>query len=157
MPLAKLAALAFIGTCGVANTPVHAAEFAAAVGRTGYGRCHMDVCSFFIIDRAVAVGSTSSGTLYAISGRGWDATYKMRGENDQHEYDRPPVSISKPAPFIDMVFCSKAKPIFFGFYDGKWNAEQLRPGDPDAVFGYNESTYQFYWAACHNHTTRDPY
>ncbi len=56
-----------------------------------------------------------------------------------------------------MVFCSKTKPIFFGFYDGKWNAQQLRPGDPDAVFGSVESTYQFYWAACHNHITRDPY
>jgi hypothetical protein len=157
MQPAKLAALALIWTCGVANTAVHAAEFAAAACRTSYGRCHMDVCSFFIIDCAVPVGSTSSGTLYAISGRGWDETYKMRGENDQHEYDRPPVSISKQAPFIDMVFCSKAKPIFFGFYDGIWNAEQLRPGDHDAVFGYNESTYQFYWAACHNHTTHDPY
>ena len=81
----------------------------------------------------------------------------MRGDNDKHEYDRPPISVSKSERFIDMVFCSKTKPTFFGFYDGKWNAEQLRPGDQDAVFGYNESTYQFYWAACHNHITRDPY
>lgn len=117
----------------------------------------MDVCSFFIIDIAVPVGSTAFGTLYAISGRGWEANYKMRGENDEHEYDHPPVSVGKPAPFIDMIFCSKTKPMFFGFYDRKWNAEKLRPGDSDAVFGYNESTYQFYWAACHNHTTHDPY
>jgi hypothetical protein len=117
----------------------------------------MDACSFFIIDHVVPAGSAAFGTLYAISGRGWEANCKMRGENDEHEYDRPPVNVSKQEHIIDMVFCSKTKPMFFGFYGGKWSGEQLRPGDPDAVFGYNESTYQFYWAACHNHITRDPY
>ena len=153
MRLTRLAATCLMSACGISSTAVHAAEFAAAVGRTGYGRCHMEECSFFIIDHVVPVGSTAFGTLYAVSGKQWEATYKV-GEN---EYDRPPISVSKPEQFIDMVFCSKTKPIFFGFYDGKWNAEQLRPGDPDAVFGAVESTYQFYWAACHNHITRDPY
>ncbi len=156
MRLTKLTALGLMSSW-FATTAVHGAEFAAAVGRTGYGRCHMGGCWFFIIEGVVPVGSTAFGILYAVSGKRWNASYKMHGDNDQHEYDRPPVSVSKQAPFIDMVFCSKTKPIDFVFYDGKWNAVQLRPGDPDAVFGYNESAYQFYWAACHNHITRDPY
>lgn len=33
----------------------------------------------------------------------------------------------------------------------------LRPGDENSIFGFNESAYQFYFAACHNHIMRDPY
>jgi hypothetical protein len=135
----------------------HAAEFAAALGKQGYGRCHMDVCSFFIIDESAPLGTSKLGTLYAVSQRQWDATYKMRGDNDTHEYDRPPVSISEKKASLSLVFCSKTKPYVFSFFGEKWRSYPLRPGDESSIFGVNEATYQFYFAECHNHIMRDPY
>ena len=133
-----------------------AAEFDAAIGKTGFGRCHMDGCSFFIIDAAVPVGAGKDGTLFAISARVWSAEYRMHGDNDTHEYDRPPVSVGEKTPELSMVFCSKVRPVSFYYGEGKWHSADLRPGDESAVFGYNESAYQFYYAACHHFITRDP-
>jgi hypothetical protein len=131
-------------------------EFDAAIGKVGYGRCHMDGCGFFIIDAAVPIGSTKNGTLFAISDRTWSAEYRAHGDNDDHEYDRPPISVSKQSPGISMAFCSKTKPVLFSFFDNKWNSTQLRPGDEAAVYGATESAYQYYYAACHHFITHDP-
>ncbi|HUB63043.1 MAG TPA: hypothetical protein VL996_01095 [Methylocella sp.] len=132
------------------------AEFDAAIGKLGYGRCHMDSCDFFTIDTAVPIASTKEGTLFAISDRVWSAGYKAHGDNDLHEYDRPPVSVGKQSSEISMVFCSKTKPVVFNYYDDKWNSVDLRPGDENSVFGATESAYQFYFAACHHFITHDP-
>jgi hypothetical protein len=131
-------------------------EFDAAIGKVGYGRCHMDGCGFFIIDAAVPIGSTKNGTLFAISDRTWSAEYRAHGDNDDHEYDRPPISVSKQSSGISMAFCSKTKPVLFSFFDNKWNSTQLRPGDEAAVYGATESAYQYYYAACHHFITHDP-
>jgi hypothetical protein len=93
------------------------------------------------------------GALFAVSYRGWDATY--RHTEDEREYDRKPVRVSKPENRISIVFCSRTDPVNFDFFDGKWNETPLRPGDDDAVFGANESSYTFYLAACHNYITKD--
>ena len=128
-------------------------EFAAAIGRMGYGRCHMDGCGFFIIDAVAPIGSSKNGALFAVSSRNWQAIY--RRTNDGHEYSRKPISASKPENTITLVFCSKTSPDILYFLDGKWQDAPLRPGDADAVFGANESSYTFYYAACHNLITQD--
>jgi hypothetical protein len=102
-------------------------EFDAAIGKTGYGRCHMDSCGFFIIDSAVPVGSNKDGTLFIISSRDWGAEYKVHGDNDEHEYDRPPVSVSKPVSSISMVYCSKTKPVTFDYYETEMAIERPSP------------------------------
>ena len=130
-------------------------EFAAAIGRQGYGRCHMDSCGFFIIDAAVPSGSGPKGILFSVSYRGWGATY--RRTDDGRGYDRKPISGSKPETRVSLVFCSKTNPVDFSFYEGKWHEMRLRPGDDQAVFGVNESSYTFYFAACHNYITKSPY
>jgi len=129
-----------------------AQEFAPAIGHTGIGRCHMDVCHFFVIEDAKPVGSTKEGTLFATASRQWANEYRM-----QDGYDRPPIKIGKPETDVSFVFCSKTKPVAFFFEDGamkttadRWTSFPLRPGDDNAVNGVNESVYMFYWAACHN-------
>ncbi len=120
------------------------------------GRCHMDVCNFFVIEDSKPVGSTKVGTLFALAAKSWENEYKARGENDDHEYDRPPVKTGKPETGVSFVFCSKTKPIEFFFSGGKWNSDALRPGDDAAMSGAEEYAYVFYWAACHNFISKDP-
>jgi hypothetical protein len=135
-------------------------EFAAAIGKTGYGRCHMDYCGFFTINAAAPIGSSKDGVLFAISETVWGAQY--RPTDDDHEYDHPPISVEKKEPSITAVFCSKTKPTIFDYVPDpttklpSWISSPLRPGDENAVFGYNESAYQFYYAACHRYITHDP-
>jgi hypothetical protein len=129
-------------------------EFAAAIGRQGYGRCHMDSCGFFIIDAAAPVGSGRRGTLFAVAYRGWGASY--RHTDDDQEYESKPINVSKPDSRLSLVFCSKTDPSEFYLVDGKWLETPIRPGDDQAIFGANESSYMFYYAACHNHITKDP-
>lgn len=132
----------------------HAAEYKAAIGKQGRGRCHMDSCDFFRLDSALPIKSTAHGTLYAVAFQSWSAEYKRT--DDDHEYDHPPISVEKPETKLNMIFCSKTQPMIFDYYDGKWHAGALRPGDESAVFGYNESAYLFYYAACHGTVTDDP-
>lgn len=137
--------------------PGHAAapvEFDAATGVEGFGRCHMDSCGFFMIDAVAPLASSKGGTLFMVGSRLWSASYKPT--NDDHEYDRRPVSIEPKTGQVSMVFCSKTDPVIFDYYDNGWHAADLRPGDESAVFGFNESGYQFYYAACHHFITKDP-
>ncbi len=69
---------------------------------------------------------------------------------------RQPIQVEKPAAKLNLIFCSKTRPVMFDYYEGAWHAGPLRPGDEAAVFGYNESAYLFYYAACHGYFTDDP-
>jgi hypothetical protein len=131
-----------------------AAEFNAVIGKEQRGRCHMDSCDFFKLDSVLPIKSTVRGTLYAIAFQSWSAAYK--NTDDDKEYDRPPISVEKPTAKLNMIFCSKTKPVMFDYYDEGWHAGALRPGDESAVFGFNESAYIFYYAACHGYVTDDP-
>ncbi len=146
----------FLSCFSLAAVRATAQEFAPAIGHTGMGRCHMDVCSFFVIEDAKPVGSTKEGTLFAVAAKQWENEYKARGDNDDHEYDRPPVKNGKPETAVNFVFCSKTKPVEFFFADGKWDSSPLRPGDDTVLSGAMEYAYMFYWAACHNFIAKDP-
>ena len=126
-----------------------AIEFEAGIGPTVHERCHMDNCGFATLQSSVPVATVRDGTLFALSGVGWGAEYEQR-QDDRDEYSFPPKSISPKKPFIWMAFCSKTRPYMFYFGEGSWQATPLRPGDDQAVFGFNESAYQDYWASCHH-------
>jgi hypothetical protein len=132
----------------------YGAEFDAAIGVEGSGRCHMDSCDFFIIDAVAPLGSSKRGTLFIVGSRLWSDGYKPT--EDDHEYDRPPISVGSKTSQISMVFCSKTDPAVLDYYEKGWHAGDLRPGDESSVLGFNESAYQFYYAACHHFITKDP-
>jgi hypothetical protein len=138
------------------STGARAQEFAAAVGHTGVGHCHMDTCSFFHIVDSKPVGSATNGTLYTVALQQWENEYRAKGENDDHEYDRAPITTGKPSISVSFVFCSKTRPLQFFFSEGKWDANSLRPGDEAAVSGAEEFAYVLYWAECHELITKDP-
>lgn len=144
-------ALALAG--GLATSLVtRAAEFEAGLNKTVHGRCHMDYCGFSIIRAAVPVATLPHGTLFAISADAWGAYYNPADQDggSEGEYDRPPIKTDPKKSVIYMVFCSKSRPYIFGYYDGKWDATPLRPGDDMAITGADESSYSDYWAACHH-------
>ena len=126
-----------------------AVEFEAGIGPTVHERCRMDTCGFATLQSSVPVAVLRDGTLFAISGVDWGAEYARR-QDDLDEYSFPPKSIGPKSSFIWMVFCSKTRPYMFSFYNGEWLATPLRPGDDQAMSGFNESAYQNYWASCHH-------
>lgn len=153
----RLVARAFaIGlTLGALAAPAVAAEFDAAIGKTGTGRCHMDNCSFFSIQTAIPVATVKDGSLFTISELSWSSDYKPRDDGD--EYAQPPLHTSPKTPDAYLVFCSKTRPMMF-FLDGpKWTGFALRPGDEQAIAGATESAYSSYWAACHHFIAKDVY
>jgi hypothetical protein len=157
MLVAVLLTFNFVYPAFAKDDGVGGAEFAAAIGIQAYGRCHQDTCGLFIIDQAAPLGTGKDGMLYVISGRGWEAIYRQHGVNDTHEYDRPPISTTKPSALMQMVYCSKSRPITFYYYENAWQWAPLRPGDQDAIFGAIESALQLYLAACHRFIVRDLY
>jgi hypothetical protein len=151
-----LFALLFLSCFLFVSPEADAQEFVSVIGHSGMGRCHMDICTFFYISDSKPVGSTKEGTLFAIATQQWENEYKARGEGDDHEYDRAPVTMGKPTTVIAFVFCSKTRPVEFFYSEGKWSSNALRPGDESAVSGAAEYAYVFYWASCHNFITKDP-
>ena len=123
----------------------------------------MDYCGFFTINAAAPIGSSKNpGAIhrYCLKLFGVHSTgLRMTITNT---IDHPPVSVEKKEPSITTVFCSKTKPTVFDYVPDpttkvpSWISSPLRPGDENAVFGYNESAYQFYYAACHRYITHDP-
>jgi hypothetical protein len=143
-------AFLFVPSRGIAQ------EFAAAIGQVAIGRCHMNDCSFFVLEDSKPVGSSKEGTLFAISAKSWESEYRSRGSKDEHERDVAPIKAGRHGPFVTFVFCSKTKPIEFFYRDSKWVADALRPGDSAAMSSAEEYAYVFYWAACHDSISRDP-
>ena len=138
-----LTSLLVIFTFCLQAQALRAQEFAPAIGRTGIGRCHMDTCSFFIIEDAKPVDSAKGGTLFAVATKGWQNEYKAQGDDDTHEYDRPPVKIGEPTVILSFVFCSKTRPIEFFYQGSRWASTRLRPGDERAMAGALEYAYVF--------------
>ena len=108
----------------------------------------MDYCGLSMIQVSIPVAILRDGTLFAISGQAWGENY---GPNlPREEYAHRPKSVDPKQPYLKMVFCSKVRTYMFGFYDGKWQTNALKPGDDDAISGADESSYQDYWATCHH-------
>jgi hypothetical protein len=135
----------------------HAEEYVAAVGQVAVGHCRADECSFFVIEDSKPVGSTSEGVLFAIAAKTWENEYRSRPGANDHERDRQAVKPGAHNPFVTFVFCSRTRPTEFVFRDNKWSADSLRPGDEPATNSAEEYAYVFYWAACHDVISRDPF
>jgi hypothetical protein len=126
-----------------ASSRANAQEFAAAIGQVAIGRCHMDDCSFFVIEDSKPVGSTKEGTLFAIAAKSWESECRGRGGKDERERDTAAIKAGRHGPFVTFVFCSKTNPIEFFYRDSKWLADTLRPGDAEAMSGAEEYAYVF--------------
>lgn len=147
LPVFALLAVAAASTAAhaqIKSIPPVSSEFGALMKKLVPTRCHMGSCGWFSIEDIAPVGSTPIGTLYAV------------GEHSFHAEWPRDVDYNVPMPKRDggmrvsMVFCSKTHPTTFGYYDGKWIAAGLQPGNEKAEFGYNESAYDEYFAVCHN-------
>lgn len=115
----------------------------SVIGQRIIGRCHMDGCSWFQIDDRSLEGHSSNGILYRIEGQEWSSVH-------------PNGSYETPALLADegnsewYAFCSLTNPSVV-FKDGpEWRGITVSPSSPGVIFGYNESTYVRYYAACHN-------
>ena len=142
--------------CALAVSPfAQAAEFEAAVGRTGFGRCHMLECGFFVIDDVAPIGSGKDGKLFALSLRSWSNEYRDRQSGDP--YSAPPKTTGKPEKSsLTFVYCSKTRAAIFSYFDTGWQSTMLQIGKASAMSGASETAHTLYYAACHRFITRDP-
>ena len=125
----------------LAPLPSNAAEFRALVHRLIVGRCHMNTCGYFSIDKADRVGISPKGELYSITVKNWEAG------DCKHIYKCGQREGGEQSSFY--VFCSKQKPAIISNENGKWGAWLLQIGNSYKVCGACESTYSEYWATCH--------
>jgi hypothetical protein len=132
----------------LAAWPADAAErsgdFGALIGKLIPGRCHMNYCGWISIENAGLVGASSKGELYKLDIKNWGAAYP------DGNYNRPRAKKVEGAS-TSYVLCSKHGPAWLEQSEdkGSWIVTPLEPGNPDAIFGYNESVYAFYYGACH--------
>lgn len=112
------------------------------------GRCHMDTCTWFNIENRELVGRNRVGDLYRIERADWSSMH-------------PEGSYETPAPLtgglrsVSFAFCSLTAPTVLYKIDDGWLADRLSPGFDEGVFGYNESSYMLYFAACHDLKAKD--
>jgi hypothetical protein len=125
-------------------------EFKPLLGKLVPARCHMGTCSWFSIEAAEPLGTSSKGQLYALAIRWWESTHK------DANYDRPAPRTGGEMN-ISFIFCSKKKPASINRAESgaSWSATPLQPGNHNAVSGAMESAYAVYWAACHGAIVRD--
>lgn len=119
------------------------AQFAAALLRhLILGDCQMEQCFWFSIEKKDLVDRNSDGELYELMVKHWQSTH-------------PSGTYDKQAPRrggeegVEYVFCSKQYPGTAFPANGKVYAHLLSPERPGGIYGYNESSYVMYFAACH--------
>jgi hypothetical protein len=120
------------------------------IGVVLQGRCHMDYCSWFRIEKTVLVGKNSQDALYQVVTRGWESHHP----NASYE-TRTPRTGGKVS--TGYVFCSHRRPAVIFSHGGKWLVHTLAPGSGDSIFGFNESGYKEYFAVCHGLKIDDVY
>ncbi|RWN11438.1 MAG: DUF1311 domain-containing protein [Mesorhizobium sp.] len=122
------------------------------VGRRIQGRCHMDYCGWFSIEKRSVAARAPDGVLYRVESRYWESRH-------------PEGTYDTPAPLKDngrsdwYAFCSLTRPatMFHDNDESNWVVSTLSPNDPGGIFGYNESAYTEYFAACHDIEISDVY
>lgn len=120
------------------------------IGQRIQGRCHMEYCGWFSIEKRTIAGRAPDGVLYKIENRYWSSHH-------------PDGSYETPAPLKDEgrgdwdVFCSLTRPAIIQHIQNEWSASTLSPNDASGIYGYNESAYIQYFAACHDVEITDVY
>ena len=122
------------------------------IGRRIQGRCHMDYCGWFSIENRNVAARAPDGVLYKVESRYWESKH-------------PEGSYDTPAPLKDhgrgdwYAFCSLTRPatLFHDSAANNWVVSTLSPNDQGGIFGYNESAYTEYFAACHDIEITDVY
>lgn len=122
------------------------------LGRRIQGRCHMDYCGWFSIEKRSVAARAPDGVLYEVESRYWESKH-------------PEGTYETPAPLKDSgrgdwyAFCSLTRPatLFHDSAENNWVVSALSPNDQGGIFGYNESAYTEYFAACHDIEITDVY
>ncbi|HMN13228.1 MAG TPA: lysozyme inhibitor LprI family protein, partial [Bellilinea sp.] len=115
----------------------------SVIGQRIQGRCHMDYCSWFSIGKRIVHSRAQDGILYRVEIQHWSSYH-------------PEGAYEVPAPLEDdgqsssYVFCSLARPAVFNEDDSKWIVSTLAPGSDSGIYGYNMTSYIFYFAVCHD-------
>ncbi|MES0094590.1 lysozyme inhibitor LprI family protein [Mesorhizobium sp. M0030] len=122
------------------------------VGRRIQGRCHMDYCGWFSIEKRSIAARAPDGVLYKVESRYWES------KHPEGTYDTPaPLKENGRGDWY--AFCSLTRPatLFHDSTEKNWVVSTLSPSDQGGIFGYNESSYTEYFAACHDIEITDVY
>jgi hypothetical protein len=114
------------------------------------GRCHMDYCSWFSIEKKMLVGKNSQDALYQVVTKGWESHHPNASYDKRTARTGGKVSTR-------YVLCSHRRPAVILSDGGKWLVHTLAPGNEDGIFGFNESDYKEYFAVCHRLRIDDVY
>lgn len=113
-------------------------------------RCHMDACSYFLVDRIELLTRKPSGMVFRVEGGIFTAAAPLDAEGapDYERIQPPPEQAFTPAE--EIVDCSTDTPgvAFFVKDTSEWYFTQINPGDADSVFGYNMSSHSHFWFVC---------
>lgn len=104
----------------------------------------MDSCSWFAIESRTNEIKARDGVLLKVESHWWSAEYP------DSDYDAPATSFEDDGPDTGYAFCSLTRPALLNRDGDRWAVAMLSPNDADGVFGYNETAYTFYFAACHD-------
>jgi hypothetical protein len=130
---------------GIATNPGAAAAARQAgvdVSRARIGRCHMDVCSWFIISGRHLIRRDTAGILYRLTVRGGESAhrgghYPSNARGVRIAWDRARREL--------FVFCSSRLPTIISREGSGLQADVLS----FPPFGYQESGASIYVALCH--------
>ncbi len=124
-------------------------EFKPVLNKWFVGRCHMDYCDRHLITSANELGRHPGGYGVLFFVRSSD---RLEQYDPDIGYEGQPIKIEKSRSST-MVFCSKTKPgVIFKIDGEQWVFRPLKPGEPEAEFGFNAGSYSWYYASCHNTT-----
>jgi hypothetical protein len=127
-----------------AIAPAAAPAPAPAAGTAEIGRCHMDECSWSIIESRTPVRSDAAGSLYLLSVLGGTSTHPGGDYPDDSRHVR---IVWNAAPHEVFVFCSRRLPAVILPDRGRLQVDAL-----DFVtgpFGYQEGSASLYVRICH--------
>ena len=114
------------------------------------GRCHMGSCSFIEVLGIRELSRNDFGTLVEVRERSQVVEAPVINDDTRYELVRIP-KFSGPTS-TGYAFCSLKLPavVFYNEEQQAFYVDVLSPSEPASIFGYNTSSYLYYWAICHN-------
>ena len=119
------------------------------------GRCHMDTCSWWKVERQETIRTSSKGHLVKVLTR--STSEEFAGEyviqNGYPEYQLQSARWNDP-PSIEYLYCSNTLPAYIFFDKEKSKYEALIPFDNDgSSWGYSMDVANLYNYVCNNGRT----
>jgi hypothetical protein len=146
-PKADLANIPSIG-----SAPVSASGYTALMNVKLRAHCHLNQCSWFMIEQARLVVESPTRSLFLLKLKNWNVPYPDRNHDTAY-------TLRFEGETTPYVVCSKEKPGFVARdeKDG-WGFLGVAPaGSRRSLPGDAESALALYWAACHAMNVQDVY